>query len=246
MPESPAEVHGVIDGLEIAAPFGATILEAARRNAIPIPTLCHHEGLPPDGGCRLCLVELSGKLVASCQYPLRSSGFEIQTMSVEAKKARRFVISLMLARAPKAKRALELAEEYGVVPDPRLQRVPADGCLRCGLCARACAAVGAEAISLAGRGAGREVSGPFRKPPEDCLGCLACARICPTGAVKFQDDGITREVFGKIFELKSCEICGRPLGTLEEISRPFASGICPECRRRAMAGALGAAPAPSS
>ncbi|MDR2455644.1 MAG: (2Fe-2S)-binding protein, partial [Deltaproteobacteria bacterium] len=161
MAKIPAIVEGLIDGRQIAAEAGTTILEACRQNGIGVPTLCHHEGLEAEGGCRLCLVEMDGKLLASCQYPLRSSGFKVLTMSDEVKRARRLVIALMLTRAPDSKVVLDLARAYGVRQDPRLNRSPADGCLRCGRCVRACAAAGGEAISLVGRGAGRRVMGPF-------------------------------------------------------------------------------------
>jgi bidirectional [NiFe] hydrogenase diaphorase subunit len=64
-----------IDGKKIIAPEGATILQAARSAGIRIPTLCHHEGLEPWGGCRLCVVDLTKpgwdgwcKMVVSCMY----------------------------------------------------------------------------------------------------------------------------------------------------------------------------------
>ncbi len=65
-----------IDGSTIAVARGTTILIAAQKLGIPIPTLCHHDGLVPDGNCRLCTVEIDDrgrkKLVASCMYPIQS------------------------------------------------------------------------------------------------------------------------------------------------------------------------------
>ena len=245
MPEN-ALIRGLIDGVEANIPKGTTILAAARALGIGIPTLCHHEGLPAEGGCRLCLVESGGKLVASCQYPLRAGGFDIETASPKVKKARAFVAALMLARAPNSKIVHDLARAHGLEPDERFQREPADECLRCGLCVRACAAQGGEAVSLIGRGAGRKVAGPFLKPPADCFGCLACVRVCPTGVIKFREDETGRSVWGRDFDLIPCPACGKPRGTAEELSLAGADPLCPSCRRRAMAGALGAVPAPAA
>jgi NADH dehydrogenase/NADH:ubiquinone oxidoreductase subunit G len=238
-------VRGLIDGRPVEVPAGTTILEAARLFSIPIPTLCHHEGLPPEGGCRLCLVESRGSLVAACLFPLRAGGFGILTMSPEVRRARAFVISLLLARAPEAPRVLDLAAEYGVAPDPRLARLEPDGCLRCGRCVRACAAAGAEAIGLAGRGPARKVTGPFFEPPADCLGCLACARVCPTGVIRFEEARGRRRIWGRDFGLVPCPSCGRAWATEAELAfrGGFEGAVCPDCRRRAMAEALAAAPA---
>jgi NADH dehydrogenase/NADH:ubiquinone oxidoreductase subunit G len=231
-------IKGTIDGLAASAPRGATLLRAARSIGIEIPTLCHHEGLPPDGNCRLCLSEIGGKLAASCMYPLREDGFAAFTNSDKVREARAWVIFLLLMRAPKAPRILKLAEEYGVEPDPRFSFDP-DGCLRCGRCVRVCRVQASEAISLAGRGAGRLATGPFRKPPEDCIGCLSCALNCPAGCIAFKDDGVWREVWERRFELLPCPGCGKRAFTKEQLDFWHAEGpLCPECRSRAMAREL--------
>ena len=61
-----------IDGIEVSVPEGTMILKAAKDNGIIIPTLCNLEGLTPYGGCRLCLVEISGspKLFPACITPV--------------------------------------------------------------------------------------------------------------------------------------------------------------------------------
>jgi NADH dehydrogenase/NADH:ubiquinone oxidoreductase subunit G len=241
----PETITGTIDGRRLKVERGTTALEAARSLGLEIPTLCLHEGLPPDGNCRLCLVEISGGLAASCLYPLRSEGFEILTASPAVLASRSFVLSLLLNRAPKDPVLLRLAGEFGASPNPRFQDDP-DGCLRCGRCVRACRSLGTEALCLVGRGRDRRVSGPFFEPPSDCVGCLACARVCPTGHVKFEEEGDRRRVWGREFQLSSCPSCGRPWATAEQLARDRApDAICPDCRRRLMARALSAAPRPS-
>jgi NADH dehydrogenase/NADH:ubiquinone oxidoreductase subunit G len=234
-------VTGRIDGLEVAVPRETTILAAAAVAGAAIPTLCHHEGLPPDGNCRLCMVEIGGRLAASCLYPLRDSGFDILTMSPKVRSARRFVLTLLLTRAPGDPLLLALAAEYGAVPEPRFTDEP-DGCLRCGRCARACAAGGAEAVSLVGRGRGRRVAGPFFKPPEACRGCLACAAVCPTGVIAWSEAGGQRRVWERDFHLLACESCCRPFATPEEWAAHGGDSprLCPACRRRANAAGLSA------
>ncbi len=87
-----------IDGVEISVPEGTLILKAAKDNGIIIPTLCNLEGLTPYGGCRLCLVEISGspKLFPSCITPV-GSGMEVTTNSDRIKEYRKMVVQMLMA-----------------------------------------------------------------------------------------------------------------------------------------------------
>ena len=71
-----------INGRKVEAQHGDTVLGAARRAGIQIPTLCHYEGLPPSGACRMCVVEVDGQrgLVPSCAFPA-AAGLKVQTHS---------------------------------------------------------------------------------------------------------------------------------------------------------------------
>jgi NADH dehydrogenase/NADH:ubiquinone oxidoreductase subunit G len=233
------QVTGRIDGRTVTIFRDTTILAAAASAGAAIPTLCHHEGLPPDGNCRLCMVELNGRLVASCMYPLRENGFEVLTRSPAVLAARRFVLNLLLTRAPRAACLRALAEEYQADPDHALGGEP-DGCLRCGRCVRACAETGAEAVSLVGRGWKRRVTGPFFEPPEACRGCLACASVCPTGVITWSDTGEGRRIWKRDFDLLACESCQKRFVTPEEWARlgEAKPRLCPACRRKANAAGL--------
>ncbi|MDI3538245.1 MAG: NADP-reducing hydrogenase subunit HndD, partial [Bacillota bacterium] len=79
-----------IDGREVQAAKGMTVLEAARAAGIKIPTLCYHPELKPEGACRLCVVEVKGakSLVASCVMPV-SNGMEVYTNTPFVREARR-------------------------------------------------------------------------------------------------------------------------------------------------------------
>ncbi len=88
----------VINGNDCTFEPGETILEAARRNGVEIPTLCHLKGSAPTGACRVCLVEVQGarSLVASCAMPA-AARMVVQTESPKVVAARRLVIQLLLA-----------------------------------------------------------------------------------------------------------------------------------------------------
>jgi len=84
-----------IDGKEVSAAQGMTVLEAARKAGISIPTLCFHEKLEPFGGCRLCIVEVesrgSTRLVVSCVYPAEKN-IVVRTRSEKVDRIRKMII----------------------------------------------------------------------------------------------------------------------------------------------------------
>lgn len=229
------DLEGLIDGRTVRVPKETTILAAARLAGSSIPTLCHHEGLPEDGNCRLCLVDLGGRLVISCSYPLREQGFKIHTNTTVVRQARAFVLQLLVNRCPVSPRLLSLACDYGVKPQKRF-RGDEDLCIRCGRCVRACEQNGTSAISLVGRGRNRRVSGPFYEAPEACLGCLSCAEVCPTGKIVYQESHGQRIIWGRRFDLETCPNCGRPYATIEQLNwaarqTALPLNLCEKCRR---------------
>jgi NADH dehydrogenase/NADH:ubiquinone oxidoreductase subunit G len=179
-----AQITLTIDGKEVHAEKGATILEVARHVGIRIPHLCYHEDVKPHGACRLCLVEITkgsrSKLVASCAYEAED-GLDVKTRSERVDRARKLLIELMLAKAPYMKEIQELAVEYGV-EGTRYRKV-VDPCILCGLCVRYCAEVKKEhAVGFVGRGTDREVAWiPDSAYERDCANCMECMDICPTG-----------------------------------------------------------------
>jgi len=205
-----------IDGRKCAVEKGTTALEATRALGIEIPTLCHHDGLPPDGNCRLCQVEVVDRgrksLVISCMYPIRGP-VEILTDTPEVRRARNFVIQLLLARSPKSPVLQNLAERYGVEPlDERfVQKGEIDLCIRCGRCVRACAQLGTECIDFVSRGWEKEVNTPFGEVSTTCIGCGACAYVCPTGHIEMTtgNGGSERTIWGRTFKMAACSVCGR-------------------------------------
>ncbi len=90
-----------INGKQITVPNGITILDAARRNDIYIPTLCDDPRLEPHGGCRLCLIQVKGmpRPVTACTTPV-TEGMEIETTNEQIERQRRTIVELLLSDHP--------------------------------------------------------------------------------------------------------------------------------------------------
>ncbi len=171
-----------IDGKEVAATEGMTVLEAARGAGIEIPTLCHHDALEPYGGCRLCIVEAESggvtRMVASCVHPAEP-GLVIRTRSDKIDRIRKTLVELRMAHAPEAPQLRRLAEELGAHGD-RFDK-EASFCVHCGLCVRYCAEVkGAHAVGFVDRGIRKEISFIPEIAARECNDCKECFELCPT------------------------------------------------------------------
>ncbi len=177
-----SELHMQIDGKEVSAREGMTILEAARDAGISIPSLCHHEELEPFGGCRLCIVEaeVNGwtRLVVSCVY-LAEDDLIVRTRSEKIDKIRKTLLELLLAHAPDSSPLQDLAAEYGADKD-RFDK-EASFCIHCGLCVRYCAEVKKkDAVGFIDRGIRKEISFLPEIASRECNGCKECFPLCPT------------------------------------------------------------------
>lgn len=180
------EVRLQIDGKEVTASEGMTILEAARNVGIAIPTLCHHDKLEPFGGCRICIVEVEvrgwTKRVVSCVYPVEDN-LVVRTRSEKIDKIRKMILELLLAHAPDSPDLRALAGEYGADKD-RFDK-EASFCIHCGLCVRYCAEVkGKHAVGFVDRGIRKEISFVPQIAADECWDCKECFELCPTEALQ--------------------------------------------------------------
>lgn len=177
-----SDIRLEIDGREVTATEGMSVLEAARAAGIRIPTLCHHELLEPHGGCRLCIVELDHgswtRLVVSCVYPA-AAGLKVRTRSEKIDRLRRTILELLLAHAPDSEPLREMAKEYGAKRDRFEQE--SSFCIHCGLCVRYCAEVkGAHAVGFIDRGIRKEIAFIPEIAKVECEACKECFPLCPT------------------------------------------------------------------
>jgi NADH dehydrogenase/NADH:ubiquinone oxidoreductase subunit G len=181
-----SEILVQIDGKEVKATEGMTILEAAQSVGISIPTLCHHEKLEPFGACRLCIVKVQvgnwSKHVVSCVYPVEEN-LVVTTRSKKIDKIRKMILELQLAHAPDSPDLVKLAEEYGA--DRNRFEKDASFCIHCGLCVRYCAEVKkANAIGFIDRGVRKEISFIPEVAAKECWDCKECFELCPTEALQ--------------------------------------------------------------
>jgi NADH-quinone oxidoreductase subunit G/[NiFe] hydrogenase diaphorase moiety small subunit len=208
-------VSVTIDGATTEVPYATTILDAAKKLNIKIPTLCHHPDLCVAGVCRICVVEIEGmrNLQASCAYPL-TQPLKVNTHSRTVRQARRHVLDLMLANHYGQCTTCwrngncelqQLAEEYGVdmtrfgsvvTPKHEIDRSSysvvrdMNKCIGCRRCVRTCIdlqEVGA--LEATRRGAETLISTFQDKPLGDvvCIACGQCINRCPTGALMAND-----------------------------------------------------------
>ena len=200
----------VIDGHELSARAGQTILDVARENEINIPTLCHLEGLSDVGACRLCLVEIKGsnKLLPACVATVHE-GMEVQTDTERLRKHRRVILELLFAERNHVCAVCvsnghcelqAMAQEQGLTHislpyrNPELtfdashERFTADHnrCILCTRCVRVCAEIeGAHVWDVMGRGIDSIVITDLHDDwgSSSCTRCGKCVQVCPTGAL---------------------------------------------------------------
>jgi bidirectional [NiFe] hydrogenase diaphorase subunit len=215
---TPNTIRLRINGAEMEVPEGTTILKAAELNNVEIPTLCQLEGLTPYGGCRLCLVEVSGttKLFPACTTPA-ASGMEVTTQSPKLYEYRKMVIQTLLAERTHicavcvANEHCELqaaANNHGV-DHVMYERnwscdeidsthdflvIDRNRCILCTRCIRVCDEIeGAHTLDLKQRGKKTQVIMDQDQKwgtAKSCTSCRKCAKVCPVGAIYIEGEMI--------------------------------------------------------
>jgi formate dehydrogenase major subunit len=211
-PSSKQTVHLEIDGQPVSAPQGTSILRAARKAGIPIPSLCATDSVKGFGSCRLCLVEIEGRkgTPSSCTTPI-ADGLKVTTRSPRLARLRRGIMELYISDHPlecltcAASGNCELQDMAGEVglrqvrygfagenhiheardlSNPYFAFNPAK-CIVCQRCVRVCNEVqGSFALTAMGRGFGARIRpGPSDFFNSSCVSCGACVAACPTASL---------------------------------------------------------------
>ncbi len=207
-----------IDGAEVQCPEGTSILKAAEANGIIIPTLCQLDGLTAYGGCRLCMVSVSGspKLFAACSTPI-AAGMDITTQSSKLYEYRKMVLQTLLAERTHicavcvANNHCELqsrANDHGV-DHVMFERnwsceeidsthdflvIDRNRCILCTRCIRVCDEIeGVHTLDLKLRGQASQVimdDDQLWGQAQSCTSCRKCAKVCPVGAIYVEGEYI--------------------------------------------------------
>ncbi len=199
-----------IDGVEVKAPVGSTVLEAAKLAGIHIPTLCFLKDINEIGACRMCIVDVGAKsLQAACMYPV-AEGLKVVTNSPTIRETRRVTLELILSSHEKKclscvrSRNCELqklAKDLNIQDirfEGELQSYPIDNlsssivrdpnkCVLCRRCVSVCRDIQTvSAIEMVDRGYKSIVASPFHMPLKDtpCVNCGQCITVCPVGALR--------------------------------------------------------------
>ncbi|WP_018315130.1 formate dehydrogenase subunit alpha [Cupriavidus sp. UYPR2.512] len=194
-----------LNGREVSAQPGESLLKVARREGFDVPHLCYKDGLEPAGNCRACMVEIQGERVLApscCRYP--AAGMQVQTESERARRAQRTVLELLQSDMPETDytRHNELDQwaaklEIGKPRFAPRERVAADlshpaiavnldACIQCTRCLRACRDEQVnDVIGLALRGDDARIVFDMDDPmgASTCVACGECVQACPTGAL---------------------------------------------------------------
>jgi formate dehydrogenase major subunit len=217
-----------LNGNEVAAVPGETIIEAAQRHGVEIPHLCYTPGMRPDGNCRACMVEIKGERVLApscCRAP--APGMEVSSVSDRAVHAQKIVVEMLVADVPERvyKPDSELARWRSALgidkprfaartqPAPDVSHpamaVNLDACIQCTRCVRACREEQVnDVIGFAFRGAHSKIVFDLDDPMGDstCVACGECVQACPTGALAPAKEAYLSPVETKVASV--CPYCG--------------------------------------
>src|SRR5256885_6226287 len=225
-----------IDGREVQAAEGTTILDACRRLGVDTPTLCYLETLTPVNVCRVCVVEVEGSrvLVPACSRKLEP-GMKIHTNSDRVRTSRRVVLEFLASSVDMSLTGPDVQRwmaGYGAAPErfgpgtaTVAQPVKVDNelyvrdysrCILCYKCVEACAVAAQNTFALgaAGRAFDAHIATEFEAglPDSACVYCGNCIGVCPTGALMFKSEYDMRQA-----------------GTWDESQQTMTETVCPYC-----------------
>ena len=217
-----------LNGGEVAAMPGETIIQTADRLGVEIPRLCYKPGYRPDGNCRACMVEIKGERVLApscCRRP--TAGMEVTSDSSRAVTAQKMIVELLASDVPdtvyKPDSELDLWRRKLGIGKPRFaaraqpksdlshpaMAVNLDACIQCTRCVRACREVQVnDVIGYAHRGAHSAIVFDFDDPmgQSTCVACGECVQACPTGALAPAKNAYLQPIDKKVASV--CPYCG--------------------------------------
>ena len=195
-----------IDGKEVTAEQGKTLLDVARDMGKDVPTICYHDATTSNGLCRICVVEVEGQRVLqpACIVQV-AENMKVQTRSEKVIRSRKTILEMLDSTMDLSEAAeiQAMMKDYGADPnrfpdaERRESEVKDDNpmyvrdyskCLLCWRCVQVCAddAQYTFAINFEGRGYETQIGTFFDKaiPETTCVLCGQCVGVCPTGALK--------------------------------------------------------------
>jgi len=224
-------VDFMLDGIEIKAFDGESILQAAKRAQIEIPHLCFKEGYEAEGNCRACMVEIKGERVLAascCRQP--TNGMEVKSNNDRSRNAQKMILELLKSDMPEqaeltSKQQSEFEHWCGKldIGQPRFEtrkqpvgdttnpaiEVNLSTCIQCTRCVRACRDVQVnDVIGFAFSGVQSKIVFDLDDDmgASSCVSCGECVQACPTGALSnmLEDSDVTTDK--KIDS--ACPYCG--------------------------------------
>lgn len=208
-------INAKINGINVEVEEGTTILEAAKKVDVKIPTLCKHPDLLPSAACGICVVKIKGarRMTRSCCTEI-TEGMEITTHDPEITSVRKTVLELILSNHPNSCLTCgrnqncelqALAADFGIKEesfekilknietDESIQTIVLEPqkCIKCGRCVQACQDMqNVWALSFVNRGIETRIApaADFNLAESPCVSCGQCSAYCPTGAIFEYDE----------------------------------------------------------
>ena len=200
------KINLIVDGNEVQAQQGKTLLDVARENGKDVPTICYHDATTSNGLCRICVVEVEGQRVLQPACIVQAAeNMKVETRSEKVIRSRKTILEMLDSTMDLSEAAeiQAMMKDYGAYPDrfPDAERRESEvkddnpmyirdysKCLLCWRCVQVCAddAQYTFAINFEGRGYETQIGTFFDKaiPETTCVLCGQCVGVCPTGALK--------------------------------------------------------------
>lgn len=244
---STQQIELTIDGKKVTVDAGTTVFDAARVNGIPIPTLCHQQNETPVGVCRVCVVDVGGRVLAAACIRPAENGMVVKTNTDQVKHSRGTLVELLMADHPSpcarhrqsGDCELEVLAKVEGVGQPRFAKrlsargqdsssfsiaVDHEACILCDRCIRGCTEIRHnDVLARHGKGYMAGIAFDLNLPmgTSSCVSCGECMVSCPTGALTNKSVVATELPVGEPVEvefLKSLPYFQKVSGTFLELN----------------------------